>query len=159
MRWRGSFKGLRRWNLLKISAPLPLIKVWRDLSKVISGCPRIGMSWLGIEPRPPQWASTLEESHSNSLIIAIWNIYIWALDQWRMLLTGLPSACVTWTYMNSEHTWTTLWCRPNSTCKASAKHLPAAKTLALASPRFTVKQGRSHRGHHYEETWPRSSRS
>jgi hypothetical protein len=32
---------------------------------------------LGIKPGLPQWeASTLEKSHSNSLLTAIWNIHI-----------------------------------------------------------------------------------
>jgi hypothetical protein len=47
-------------------------------------------------------------------------------------------------YMNiHEHTWTAVGCRPNSTCKASAKHLQAAKTSALASPRIHCQTGRS----------------
>jgi hypothetical protein len=34
------------------------------------------MSWLEIKHGPPQWeASTLEKNRSNSLYIAIWNIY------------------------------------------------------------------------------------
>ncbi len=49
----------------------------------------------GIEPGPPRWeASTLEKSHSNSLLIAIRNIYILAQDM------APPSACVTRTYIN-----------------------------------------------------------
>jgi hypothetical protein len=43
-----------------------------------------------------------------------------------------PSACVSkhiWTHMNCAR----IYCRPKSTCKASAKHLAAAKTSALAS--------------------------
>ncbi len=80
------------------------------------------------------YASTLEKSFTNCLIITIWNIYIWALDQWRMLETWLPPVHVIWTYMNiHEHTWTALGCRRNSTCKAPAKHLAAAKTSALAT--------------------------
>jgi hypothetical protein len=44
-----------------------------------------------IEPGPPRWeTSTLENSHSNSFLIAIWIIYIWACEQWRMLETWLP---------------------------------------------------------------------
>ncbi len=43
---------------------------------------------LGIEPGPTRWeASTLEKSHSNSLLTDNWNIYICARDQWRMLAT------------------------------------------------------------------------
>jgi hypothetical protein len=39
------------------------------------------MFWLGIVPGPLQWeASTLEESHLNSLLTAIRNIYIWTRD-------------------------------------------------------------------------------
>jgi hypothetical protein len=29
----------------------------------------------------------VEKIHSNSLLMAIWNIYMWARDQWRMLTT------------------------------------------------------------------------
>ncbi len=44
------------------------------------------MSRPGMKPEPPRWeASTLENSHSNSLLITIRNSYIWARDQWRML--------------------------------------------------------------------------
>ncbi len=40
------------------------------------------MSQPGIEPGPPRWeASTLEKSHSNSLLLAIRNIYIRARDR------------------------------------------------------------------------------
>jgi hypothetical protein len=38
-----------------------------------------------------------------------------------------------------EHTRTVLGCRPKSTCKASAKHLPAAKKSALSSLRIHCK--------------------
>jgi hypothetical protein len=42
----------------------------------------------GIEPGPPRWeASTLEKIHSNSLLMAIWNIYIRARHQWRNCAT------------------------------------------------------------------------
>jgi hypothetical protein len=35
----------------------------------------------GVEPGPPRWeAITLEKSHSNSLLIAIRNIYVRARD-------------------------------------------------------------------------------
>ncbi len=72
--------------------------------------PKTDISGPGIEPGPPQWeSSTPEKSHSNSLLIAIRNIYILARNMAPL------SACVTWT---QEHTWTALWCRPNSTCKA-----------------------------------------
>ncbi len=40
-----------------------------------------------------------------------------------------------------EHTWNALWCRPNSTCKESAKHLPAAKTSAHASRHIHCQTG------------------
>jgi hypothetical protein len=42
---------------------------------------------LGIEPWPRWEASSLEKSHSNIMLIAIWNIYIRAGDQWRILAT------------------------------------------------------------------------
>ncbi len=63
------------------------------------------MSRPGIESGPPLWeAITLEKSHSNSLLIAIRNIYIWACDM------APPSA---YGYMNI-HTWAAIECRPNS---------------------------------------------
>ncbi len=40
-----------------------------------------------------------------------------------------------------EDTWTALGCRPNTTCKASAKHMPAAKTSAFASLRIHCQIG------------------
>jgi len=74
------------------------------------------MSRSGNEPEPPQReVRTLEKSHSNSLLIASWKIYIWVRNQWRML------------------TWTALGCRLIIICKASAKHHLAAKTSTLAS--------------------------
>ncbi len=55
-------------------------------------------------------------------------------------------------YMNiHEHTWTALGCRPNSTCKADGL-LPSWRLASSAC--FA-----SRRGHHYGETWPRSSPS
>ncbi len=39
------------------------------------------MSRPGIETRPPAWeASTVEKSHSNSLLMTIWNFHIWARE-------------------------------------------------------------------------------
>ncbi len=74
------------------------------------------MSRSGNEPELPRWeVRTLEKSHSNSLLIASWKIYIWVRNQWRML------------------SWTALGCRLISICKASAKHHLAAKTSTLAS--------------------------
>jgi hypothetical protein len=74
------------------------------------------MSRSGNEPEPPRReVRTLEKSHSNSLLIASWKIYIWVRNQWRML------------------TWTALGCRLIIICKASAKHHLAAKTSTLAS--------------------------
>ncbi len=47
------------------------------------------MSWPGIEPglQSGRHAGTLEKNHSNILLIAIRSIYIWAREQWRMLVT------------------------------------------------------------------------
>ncbi len=89
----------------------------------------------------PQWeASTLDKSHSNSLLIAIGNIYILARNQCKMPVTLFPMQCMC--YMNiHEHTWTAPGYRQNSTCKASAKHLAAVKTSALASPRIHCQTG------------------
>ncbi len=53
------------------------------------------MSRPGIKPGPLQWeASTLEKSHSNSLLMAIWNIYIWACENRKVQL-----------YMNTKLRW------------------------------------------------------
>jgi hypothetical protein len=61
------------------------------------------MSRTGIEPRPPRWeASTLEKSHSNSLLMAIWSPE-----------HGSPQK-----HVLHEHTWTALGCKPKRTCKA-----------------------------------------
>ncbi len=54
------------------------------------------MSRQGIEPGPPaREASTLEKSHPDSMLIAIWNIYIWArnesLDWSRLSLWHMTS--------------------------------------------------------------------
>ncbi len=78
----------------------------------------------GVHSRTP------EKSHSNCLIIAIRNIYIWAHDM------APPSACVTNNNIH-EHTWTALGCRPNSTCKADGLLL----SWRLASPRFFIHVG------------------
>jgi hypothetical protein len=97
------------------------------------------MSWPGgIKPGPRKWeASTLEESHLNSLLLAIQNIYIWAYDQQRML----PPV-----HVLHEHTWTALGCRPYSTCKASAKHLPVAKTSGTCKSAYSLSSETDHFG-------------
>jgi len=66
--------------------------VWRDLTKIISI-----LNWrlrFGIESRPPRWeASTLEQSHSNILLIAIRNRYLWACDNsivFHLRIKGFP---------------------------------------------------------------------
>ncbi len=73
--------------------------IMERLTKVISiqtRHPETDMFRPGIEPRPMRWeASTLAKSYSNSYLIAIRNIYIWASDM------ATPSACG---YMNMhEH--------------------------------------------------------
>jgi len=104
---------------------------------------------LGIEIRPPRWeVSTLAKSYWNSLLISIRNIYIWASDK------APPVHVVTWTYMNTHELhydvgWLALACR--STLNIDIIHLQVRV--------FTVKQDRSLQGHHYGETWPRSSPS
>jgi hypothetical protein len=55
------------------------------------------MSRRGIEPGPPRW----EESHSNSLLIAIRNICIWARDHRRMPATD-PWFCQKNTYYKKK---------------------------------------------------------
>ncbi len=92
------------------------------------------MSRPGIKPT----ASTVGGEHSrkeplNSLWIVIRNIYIWPRDKWRMLATWLPQ-------------WTALGCKPNSTCKASAKHLPAAKTSGTCKSQYSLSSRTDHVG-------------
>ncbi len=50
-----------------------------------------------------------------------------------MLSTWLPSV-----HVIHEYTWTALGCWPNSTCKASAKHLPDAKTLGTCKSTYSL---------------------
>jgi hypothetical protein len=54
-----------------------------------------GLTCPGRESNPGREASTLEKSHPDSLLMAIQKIYIWASD------VAPPSACVTWTYVNT----------------------------------------------------------
>ncbi len=84
------------------------------------------MSWPRIEPGPSLWeANTRTKSYSKSVLIAIWNIYIWRPDK------APHSACG---YMNiNEHTWAAPGCRPKSTCKSFN---PEHWHQALASPRI-----------------------
>ncbi len=119
--------------------------LWRELDQ---GClhPKLEVLRLTClsqesNPRPPQWeASTQERSHLNSLLMAIRNI--WPRDQWRMLVTWLPQCMC---YINiHEHTWTALRCRPNRTCKASAKHLPAAKTSGTCKSQYSLSSRTDH---------------
>jgi hypothetical protein len=44
------------------------------------------MSQTGIEPGPLRWEAALAKSYSNSILIAIQNIYIRALDSHIILL-------------------------------------------------------------------------
>jgi hypothetical protein len=84
------------------------------------------MSRPGIKPGPPLWeASTLEKSHTNSVFMAIWHIYIWARNQWRMLATWLPPV-----HVLHEHTWTHMNCtriRAKYHLQGISKQLPAVK--------------------------------
>ncbi len=69
------------------------------------------MSRRRIESGPPCWeARILEKSHSNSLFIAIRNIYVWVHDM-------APPQCICYKNIH-EHTWSALGCGPNNTCKA-----------------------------------------
>ncbi len=57
--------------------------LWRDLTKVIFILNYRGPEniWARNQSGSPRWeVSTLEKSNLNSLLIAIWNIYIWARD-------------------------------------------------------------------------------
>jgi hypothetical protein len=49
------------------------------------------MSRPGIKPGPPAWeASTLEQSHPDSLLMAMWNIYTCARER-SLFPNGLES--------------------------------------------------------------------
>jgi hypothetical protein len=105
--------------------------------------PEYDMSRLGIEPGPTRWEeSTLAKSYSNSLLIVIRNIYIWACNM-------APPVHVLHELNIHEHKWTALASR--STLNIHIIHLYVRL--------FNVRQDRSRRGHHYEDTWPRSSPS
>ncbi len=103
----------------------------------------------GLTCRPagkPTRSSTVGGEYSRKelferLLIAIRNIYILyeSATSGKCLRHGFPQCMC---YMNiHEHTLSALRCRPNSTCKASAKYLPAAKTAALASPHIHCQTG------------------
>jgi hypothetical protein len=69
-------------------------------------------------------------------------LYIWACVQRRMLVTWLTQCMC---YMNlHEPAWTALGCRPNSTCNASAKHLPAAKTSGTCKSTYSLSRRTDH---------------
>ncbi len=82
----------------------------RSFSILNYRAPKTDTSQPGIKPWPPGWkASTISKTYSNSALLAIWNINLWAPYM------AARSACG---YMNiHEHTWAALRCRPNSTCK------------------------------------------
>ncbi len=104
------------------------------------------LSWMRIELRPPWWeASTPENSHSNSLWIDIRNIY----KRYEPVTLLPPVQAVTW---KIEHTWAALGCRPNSTLASHSTLNIAIRHLQKKIRIFTVKQDKSCRGHHYEET-------
>ncbi len=95
------------------------------------------MSQLGIEPGPLRWeAITLEKTHSNSLSEHV------HMSGWPVANALDIAPPLAFCYMNiHEHTWTALGCGLNSTWKTSAKHLPAAKTSALASRHINCQTG------------------
>jgi hypothetical protein len=109
------------------------------------------MFWPGIEPGPPLWeVSTLVpfeqliKSYSEHRHVHIRPRH------------GSPQ-CM-WLHEHTVHkrTWAARGFRPNSTYKSFN---PNIDNRHLQVRVFTVKQDRSHRGHQYEETWPRLSPS
>jgi hypothetical protein len=68
---------------------------------------------------------------SNSLFIAIRNIYIRACSHGESSRNGPP------VHVLHELTWSAIGCRPNSTCKASARHKPAAKTSGTCKSTYS----------------------
>jgi hypothetical protein len=88
--------------------------------------------------------------YSDSTLISIPNIYIWARNM------APPNACVykNILYMNThELHYDVCWIAlsSHSTLNIDIRHLQVYV--------FTVKKDRSHRGHYYGETWPRPSPS
>jgi hypothetical protein len=127
--------------------------MWKDLTKVISFLNKRSQDW---HVSAGNWnqASVVRGKRSSKelfeqrILIAIRNIYIWARDM------ATPRAC---DYLNiHEHTWAALVCRPNSTCELFN---PEYWHQHLQVRLFTVKQDRLCQGHHFGETWPRSSPS
>ncbi len=95
-KWKKNF----RWNLflfffwsnIAINLSLGLHKGRPSYNPNLPWGPRTDMSRLGIEPGPPRWeASTLEKSHSNSLLRTIRNLYIWAGD-YLLFVSSSPSS-------------------------------------------------------------------
>jgi hypothetical protein len=110
--------------------PAILLQLWRDLIEAISILNKRSQDWhvqARNQIRLLQWeATTLEESHLNSLLIAIQPSTYERRTSREYSLHG-SSQCMC--YMNiHECTLPALGCRPNSTCKVSAKHLRVAKT-------------------------------
>ena len=96
-------------------------------------------------------ASTLEKLFGTST-------YISAHNQGRMLATWLPPEHVlhehTWTHMNCTRMWAKWHFQGFSKESASCQDIITCKsTYSLSNRTDQV------RGHHYEESWPRSSPS
>jgi len=123
---------------------------------------RTDMSRPRIKPGPSQWkGSTLENSHSHSLLIATRNIYIWARDQWRVLATWLLPVHVLHEHAVHEHTWTAIGCIVGSI--ALARHQQSICQLQRhqhCKSAYSLSNWTDHVGvTTYEDTWPRSSPS
>ncbi len=72
--------------------------------------------------------------------------YIWACDHGECSQHGSPQCMC---YVNTEHTWThlnALGCRPNIASKASARHLPAAKTSGTCKSEYSLSSRTDHVG-------------
>ncbi len=90
--------------------------------------PRLTHAWPGIECRPPRWeVSTLAMSYSNSLLIAIQNIYTttWAPDRTKNKKDSVLHNMNWYRRKEEEHKLDRIWkkqklCRRNVICSRNS---------------------------------------
>ncbi len=100
--------------------------------------------WIALGP-PLRGASTVEKTHSNSLLTCNYSEHTYEHGYHGKCLRHGSPQCMC--YMNiHDHTWTALGFRPNSTCKASERHLPAAKTSGTYKSTYSLSRRTDHVG-------------
>ncbi len=136
--------------------------LWRDLTKVIFILNQRSQDWQ-VPARNQTWASTAGGEHSRKVPFNQFvnsyseHLHMSAQPVENAYSMAPPRACVTWTYMNTHELHKDVGRIAIARHQLSICQLPRHQHLQVRA--FTVKQDRSHRGHHYEETWPRSSSS